>query len=119
MKITEIHSKKYRFASDTEKAEVKAKMDKLRKEEVEKTVKGIFEFVDAQGGWLDFTFRILPGSIQTIHITHGEVCEVPIILAKHLNNVYKKVRTIPDNLDSGKGYVTKISRCRFTPLSMT
>lgn len=119
MKVTEIHSKKYRFASDTEKAETKEKMARMRKEEFEKTIKGIFEFTDAQGGWLDFSIRILPGAIQTYHIVHGEICEVPVFIAKHLNNVYKKIRTIPDNLDSGRAFVTKTSRCRFTPLSVT
>ncbi len=94
-------------------------MDKMRKDN-EKTIKGIFEFVDAQGGWLDFSFRFFPGPIQTIKITHGEIVDIPPILAKHLNNVYKKVRVPKQNADGvGSDTVTRISRTRFIPLDYT
>jgi len=117
MQIIEINKKKFAPATPHQKAEVEEKIKKMRKEG-EKLVKGMFEFVDAQGGWLDFSFRYFPGDpIQTIKIIHGEICEIPTILMKHLNNVYKKIRTMPDNLDAGKkGVVTKISRTRFTPM---
>lgn len=117
MQIIELNKKKFAPATPQQKADVEEKIRKMRKEG-ERMVKGMFEFVDAQGGWLDFSFRYFPGTIQTIRITHGEVCEIPMILVKHLNNVYKKVRVMPDNLDTGKAVMTKISRTRFTPMDV-
>lgn len=85
----------------------------------EKLIKGIFEFTDAQGGWLDFSYRFYPGEpIRTVKITHGETIEIPMDLAKHLNNVYKKVRMMRENADTGRDSVTKTSRTRFIPMEM-
>ena len=118
MQITEINKKRFAPASAQQKEETKKKIAAMQKEG-DRMVKGMFEFVDAQGGWIDFSFRFFPGeSTKTIKIIHGEICDLPMILVKHLNNVYKKVRMMPDNLDSGKGTVTKISRCRFTPMDV-
>lgn len=119
MEVKEINRRKFSPASESERAKSKALMEKMRKEG-EKMIKGIFEFVDAQGGWLDFSYRFFPGEpIRTVKINHGEIVDIPMILAKHLNNVYKKVRKMPDNLDiRGAMQMTKISRCRFTPVDM-
>jgi hypothetical protein len=85
----------------------------------EKLIKGIFEFTDAQGGWLDFSYRFYPGEpIRTVKIYHGETVEIPMDVAKHLNNVYKKVRMIRENADQGKDVVSKTSRTRFIPMDM-
>ena len=102
-------------------------MKKLQKEH-NKLVKGMFEFVDAQGGWLDFCYRFFPGDpLQTIRLIHGEICELPMGLVRHLNNTYKKVRQMegstPDKATqlSGRGIpttLTKQSRIRFTPMEM-
>ncbi len=118
VQVIEINKRKFAPASDQQKLETKEKIKKMQKEG-DKLVKGMFEFVDAQGGWLDFSFRYFPGEpIRTIKIIHGEICDLPMILVKHLNNVYKRVRTMPDNLDKGAPVVTKISRCRFTPMDV-
>lgn len=119
MIITETSSKKKGPASESERAKCKALMDKMRKEG-EKLVKGMFEFVDAGGGWLEFSHRFFPGPIQTVKIIHGEICDIPMILAKHLNNVYKKVR-LPATADASgviRTTLTKTSRCRFTPMDI-
>lgn len=104
------------------KAEVEDMIKKMRKEH-DKLVKGKFEFIDAQGGWLDFTYRMFPGDpIQQYKLTHGETCELPMGVVKHLNNTYKKVRTMnPNILESGpvRGVPStfeRISRVRFTPM---
>ena len=122
MQVIEISRKKFAPASDTEKARAKSLIDKKRKEG-EKLVRGMFEFVDAQGGWLDFSYRFYPGEpIRTVKISHGEIIDVPRDLALHLNNVYKKVRVQDFQAETGtKGAarpVTKISRTRFTPMDM-
>lgn len=95
---------------------------KKMKKEHEKLVKGVFEFVDAQGGWLDFSYRWFKDDLlTTIKLTHGETCELPMGIVKHLNNTYKKVRTLTNELGpDGKPKFTnqKISRVRFTPVDV-
>ncbi len=104
-----------------QKAKSAEKIKKMQKDG-EKLVKGIFEFVDAQGGWLDFSYRFYPGEpISTVKITHGEIVDIPLDLARHLNNCYKKVRCMPQTLDGAQKnseVITKISRTRFIPMDM-
>lgn len=120
MIVKEIHKKPVNTISKEKSEEL---IKKKRKDD-EKLVKGMFEFIDAQGGWLDFSTRFYPGEpIRTIHITHGEICDLPIGIVRHLNNTYKKVRQYdmskPVDQHAGKGtpkIFQKISRCRFTPM---
>ena len=89
MQIVEINKKKQNTCSKEQSAEM---YKKLRRE-YEKLVKVRFEFVDAQGGWLDFTDRQFPDeSVKVYKIAHGEVCELPMGLVKRLNNTRKKIR---------------------------
>jgi hypothetical protein len=94
----------------------------MRKED-DKMVNGMFEFLDAQGGWLEFAYRKYPGEpIQMIKMIHGEICDLPMGIIKHLNNTKRKVRRYNLELtESGKkpprSYET-ISRVRFTPMSV-
>lgn len=123
MQIQEIHTHKYKLPSESEKAKAKEKMEKMRKDG-EKLVKGMFEFLDAQGGWLDFSYRFFPGEpCRTVRINHGEIVDLPMILVKHLNNIWKKVRTpnremTEDGRFKGMPYIEKISRTRFTPMDV-
>lgn len=118
MQIQETRSRTICTLTTEQKAKSAEKIKKLQKDG-EKIVKGIFEFVDAQGGWLDFCYRFYPGEpIRTVKITHGEIIEIPIDLAKHLNNVYKKVRLMRENADTGRDEITKISRTRFIPMDI-
>jgi hypothetical protein len=118
MKIVETRAKMICTLTAEQKSKSSERIKKLQKDG-EKLIKGIFEFIDAQGGWLDFSYRFYPGEpVRTVKINHGEVVDVPLDLAKHLNNVYKKVRTMPENMDQGGGIVTKISRTRFIPMDM-
>ena len=103
-------------------AEREAKVKEMRKKD-DKLVKGMFEFLDAQGGWLEFTHRIYPGEpVQIIKLTHGEICELPMGIVRHLNNTKKKVRKY--NLEmspNGKTPIRSfevISRVRFTPMDV-
>ena len=97
------------------------KVKKLRKEH-ERMVKGKFEFVDAQGGWIDFTYRFFKGDpIYTIKLVHGEITELPLGIVKHLNNTVKKVRKMNVNLDDKKNPIYEFetqSRLKFTPVEM-
>lgn len=119
MQIIEINGRKFKLPSESERALCKSKMEKMRKEG-EKMIKGIFEFIDAQGGWIDFSYRFYPGEpIRTVKIAHGETINIPMDLAKHLNNVTKKVRVMRENADQGQDKVVKMSRTRFIPLDIT
>jgi len=125
MEIKEIrrsHNKK----ADKEKA--KEMMNALRKEH-QKLVKGTFEFIDAQGGFLEFNYRFFPEDLLvTYKLVHGETCELPMGLVKHLNNTKKKVRTFGLNDGSQRGNqlphrglpstYEKVSRIRFTPVEV-
>ena len=123
MQITEVNSQKYKKPSDTQKAEAKEKLEKMQKEGA-KMKKGMFEFIDAQGGWLDFSYRWYPGEpIRTVRINHGEIVDIPMDLVKHLNNIIKKVRVpnsqmTEDGRFVGAPTIQKISRCRFTPMDV-
>lgn len=123
MQILEINSHKYKLPSESEKAKAKEKMEKMRKEG-EKLVKGMFEFLDAQGGWLDFSYRFFPGEpCRTVRINHGEIVDLPMVLVRHLNNIWKKVRVpnremTEDGRFKGAPYIERVSRTRFTPMDV-
>lgn len=108
--------------TNTVSAEKREELVKKMKKEHERLVKGVFEFVDAQGGWLDFSYRWFKDDLlSTYKLTHGEVCELPMGIVKHLNNTYKKVRTLSGELGAdGKPLLTctKTSRVRFTPVDV-
>ncbi len=99
------------------------KLVKKSRHEDDKLVNGMFEFLDAQGGWLEFTYRKYPGEdIQIIKLIHGEICDLPMGLVKHLNNTKKKVRRynmeIPHQGSRPPRSYEVISRVRFTPTSV-
>lgn len=118
MKVLETRARIICTLTAEQKAKSAEKIKKLQKDG-EKLIRGMFEFVDAQGGWFDFSYRFYPGEpIRTIKISHGEIVDIPTDLAKHLNNVYKKVRVIREDADRGRDVITKISRTRFIPHEM-
>jgi hypothetical protein len=118
MKVVETRARTICTLTTEQKHKAAERIKKLQKDG-EKLVKGIFEFVDAQGGWLDFSYRFYPGEpVRTCRINHGEIVDIPLDVAKHLNNVYKKVRTMRQMADQGQDVITKISRTRFIPMEM-
>ena len=103
------------------KAEVEEMIKKMRKED-EKLVKGQFEFVEAEGGFFSFSYRIYPGdAIQTYQFIHGEICEIPMGIVKHLNGTKKKIRRYQNVEQPPVGGVLTprtfetMSRVRFIP----
>lgn len=96
---------------------------KKKRKEDDKMVNGMFEFIDAQGGWIEFSYRIYPGEpIQIIKLIHGEICDLPMGIVKHLNNTKRKVRRYNMELPSNGGKAPRtfdvVSRVRFTPMSV-
>lgn len=118
MRVIELHKK---TKCTKPKAEVEAMIKAMRKED-EKMVKGQFEFVEAEGGFFEFSYRIYPGDpIQTFQLVHGEICEIPMGVVKHLNGTKKKIRRYKDVEQAPVGAVKipktyeTISRVRFVP----
>lgn len=103
------------------KQEIEDLIKKMRKED-EKLVKGKFEFVEADGGFFEFTYRFYPGLIQKFTLIHGEICDLPLGLVKHLNNTYHKIRKYMNVEQPSNGaIVTPMtfetrSRIRFVPV---
>lgn len=100
------------------------KLKKARKEH-DKLCKGMFEFIDAQGGFLEFNIRLWPGEPITYYkFIHNEICEIPMGIVRHLNNTKKKIRRFRTDLaENGpvrgvpSSYET-VSRVRFTPMDV-
>lgn len=119
MEVREINKKLRNTLPEPERLEL---VKKMRKED-EKLRKGMFEFLDAQGGWLDFSYRKYPGEpIQMIKLIHGEICDLPLGIIKHLNNTKKKVRRYnleitAEGKKPARSFET-ISRVRFTPMDV-
>jgi len=125
MEIKEIVRSQQKTASKAKRDEL---LSKMRKEH-EKMVKGKFEFIDAQGGWLEFNYRIFPEDmLVTYKFVHGEVCEIPMGLVKHLNNTKKKIRNFGVDQGAQRGNelpahglpstFDSVSRVRFTPIDV-
>lgn len=119
MKIVELGKK---VKNTKSKAEVEEMIKKLKKED-EKLVKGQFEFVEAEGGFFEFSYRMYPGTpIQTFQLIHGEICEIPMGIVKHLNGTKKKIRRYRDVEQPTAGAVRTprtfetTSRVRFVPV---
>jgi hypothetical protein len=116
MEIREINKKTKNSLPPAERDEL---VKKMRKED-EKTRNGMFEFVDAQGGWFEFSYRKYPGEpIQIIKLIHGEMCVMPMGIIKHLNNTKRKIRRysleLPASGQRAPRSFETVSRVRFTP----
>jgi hypothetical protein len=119
MEVRELNKKQKNTLPAAERDEL---IKKMRIED-DKVITGMFEFLDAQGGWLDFSYRKYPGEpIQMIKMIHGEICDLPMGIVKHLNNTRKKVRRysleIPASGQKTPRSYETISRVRFTPTNV-
>jgi hypothetical protein len=130
MQVKEITKKSKKTLPPTE---MEALVKKMKKES-DKLVKGMFEFTDAGGGWIDFSYRFFKDDpLVTMRLVHGEICDIPMGIVKHINNTYKKVRIIGEDnpatsspiagrlLPGSKGVpstYTKTSRIRFIPMDV-
>jgi hypothetical protein len=94
-------------------------MRKMREKE-HKMVKGIFRCYEPRGGAFTFSFKKFPGD-QVLKYTmlDGEAYDVPLMVAKHLNQDcwYPKHSHVMDingipTVDKG----TKVQRCSFESL---
>lgn len=119
MEVRELRKK---ITNHKPKAEVEAMIKKARDED-SKLVKGQFEFVEAEGGFFDFSLRIYPGEqIQIYRLNHGEICTIPMGVVKHLNGTKKKIARYANVEQAPSGpikspmIVETMSRVRFIPI---
>lgn len=67
------------------KRDAKSKLERLRDQHRQK-VKGLFKFYEVPGGILEFDFLEFKGDpVQTYKLKDGEVYEIPLGVARHLN----------------------------------
>ena len=107
------------------KTKSKAEVDEMIKRErklYEVPVKGMFEFIGAEGGFFKFTERKFPGDpIFTIELIHGEMCELPMGIVKRLNNSKQKIKRYKDPEQNHHGQIKHpktydtVARIKFTP----
>jgi hypothetical protein len=101
-------------------AEQRTALIKKCRDEDEKMIHGQFEFLDAVGGFFEFSYRKYPGQPLTIiKLIHGETCDLPRGAMKQINGSVQKIRRYDLNMpfEGGKPprtFTTK-SRVRFTP----
>jgi len=119
MEVRELYKKAKKTMMPLELEEL---LKKKRKED-DKLVHGMFEFIDAHGGFMDFAYRKYPGeAIKMIKITHGDICDLPLGIVKHLNNTKRKVRKYDLTLPPVGGKPMRSfelqSRVKFTPLDV-
>lgn len=92
----------------------------LMKKKDHKIVKGIFRFFEPRGGSISFCFKKYAGDeILSYTMVDGDVYDIPLMVAKHLNNNcwYPKHTHVLDangkpSVEIGK----KVQRCSFESL---
>jgi len=119
MEIKEFHKKVKNSVAPERRDEL---LKKARKDH-DKLIKGMFEFTDAQGGWLDFSYRFFKDEpLTTMRLVHGEICELPMGVVRHLRNTKKKIRKFTGDLTNiARGVpsnVEVVSRVNFTPVDL-
>lgn len=102
--------------TELKKEEAKTKLNKLYKEE-SKLVKGVFKNLEAPGGELEFPFRMFPQDpLRIYRFEDGKEYEVPLCVAKHLNNTCVEKRhayLVDENGDKIVGYGKGKQRYQF------
>jgi len=93
-------NKKTRISSEGKKKS-KELIEKQSKEH-DKLVKGIFRNIEVPGGDLEFAFREFPEQpVRVYHFVDGKEYEIPLGVAKHINNNTKVA--IRDHMRNSKG----------------
>ena len=94
-------------------------MEAMRKKD-NKMVKGVFRCFEPRGGNITFSFKKYAGDdVQQYNMTDGDTYDIPLMVAKHLNNNcwYPKHTHVLDV--NGKASVEigrKVHRCTFESL---
>jgi hypothetical protein len=109
------------IATEKTTQEKKTRDPKKEREQDHKMVKGVFRCYEPMGGSFTFNFKKYKGDqVLKYTMVDGEVYEVPMMIAKHLNNNcwyprHSHVMDINGNptLDVGK----KVKRCSFESLA--
>lgn len=82
-------------------------------------VRGKFIFHEVPGGQMDFCFRAYAGDpIRTYSLKDGQICELPLGVAKHLNKnvAYPNYSFVTENGKQKSKVTQYIRRCSFQSL---
>lgn len=72
------------MAESSRKERKESNIQYMKDRDAEK-VKGIFRFHERPGGTLDFQYRCYKVPIESYHLNDGEIYELPLGVARHLN----------------------------------
>lgn len=101
------------------KVELQKKLEQLRDRDREK-VRGVFRFHEVPGGSMKFPFRqYKEDQIETYTLTDGQIYEIPMGLARHLNkNCWYPIHSHQLDSDGRASRIIgkKVSRCSFQSL---
>ncbi|MFQ5685090.1 MAG: hypothetical protein ACE5GV_00370 [Candidatus Scalindua sp.] len=115
--VREVHIEKGKRRSLEEKKKASELVEKARKED-SKIVKGVFKNHESPGGDAIFSIRLYKGDpIRTYNLVDGETYDLPLGVAKHINNQcrYKKHKWLVDkNGNKMMGADNPIERYSFT-----
>ena len=94
-------------------------MRKMREKD-HKIVKGIFRCYEPRGGGMTFSFKKYKGDeVLKYTMVDGDIYEIPLMVAKHLNqNCYypKHTHVLDENGKPSVQVGTKVQRCSFESL---
>lgn len=113
--FTEITLPKNEPLTGQQKKEAKEKLDKAYKEE-SKLVKGVFKNLECPGAEIEFAYRKFPQDpIRLYKLKDGETYEIPLCVAKHINNdtKVKQSSNVVDALGNKTIKPTPITRYQF------
>lgn len=94
-------------------------MESMRKKD-NKIVKGVFRCFEPRGGNMTFSFKKYAGD-EVLHydMTDGDTYDIPLMVAKHLNNncwYPKHAHVLDANGKASVGVGRKVHRCTFESL---
>ena len=102
--------------TETQKKEAKEKLAKQHEED-SKVVKGIFKNLECKGGTAQFPWRKYPqDEIEMCRFEDGKAYEIPLGLAKHINNdcfIPRHDYLVDENGDRIVGVAEKNHRYQF------
>ena len=94
-------------------------MESMRKKD-NKIVKGVFRCFEPRGGNMTFSFKKYAGDdVQQYNMTDGETYDIPLMVAKHLNNncwYPKHTHVLDGNGNTSVEVGKKVHRCTFESL---
>ncbi len=105
---------------DKSRRSISAKMMASMRKKDNKMVKGVFRCFEPRGGNITFSFKKYAGDdVKNYDMTDGDTYDIPLMVAKHLNNncwYPKHAHVLDANGKSSVEIGKKVDRCSFESL---